>query len=111
MRVKDKIKGVLSDGRYEIAMAYSTDIEPDAGRYTSPGSESAGIIIINPNQPEFDRDVALLHELDHHIAWTRQAKHTFTSHEALDYHATTMLCLFRNSPKLAEHFYLFHKGR
>ena len=110
MRVKDKIKGVLSDGRYGIAMAYSADIEPDAGRYTSPGSESAGIIIINPNQPEFDRDVALLHELDHHIAWTYPGV-LFTSHEALDYHATGLLCLLRHSPKLAEHFYLFHKGR
>jgi len=35
----------------------------------------------------------------------------FVSHEALDFHATGLLCLLRHSPKLAEHFYLFHKGR
>ena len=110
MKVRDRIKGVLSDGRYGINLEYSTSIGTDSGKYHSPYDSQPARIIINPSQPGFDRDVALLHELNHHIAWTRN-KRVFVSHEALDFHATGLLCLLRHSPKLAEHFYLFHKGR
>ena len=98
----------LSDGRYNIALEYSSEIGTDSGAYHSPRGKQPGRIVINPEQPEFDLDVALLHEINHHIAWTRNAQ-TFTSHTALDYHATGLLALFRHSPRLVEHFCLFHK--
>lgn len=105
---RQRLKGTLYDGRYHIRLAYSDEIGTDSGKYISPGKDTAADIIVNPTQPEFDRDQALMHEINHHIAWTR-GKRVFVGHDALDYHATALLSLLRNSPRLAEHFHLFHE--
>jgi len=104
-----KKKPALYDGQYHITLEFSDEVGPDSGKYISPDKDKPGRIIVNPNQPEFDRAITLQHEVNHHIAWTRNAKATFVSHLALDYHATRFMTLLQNSPKLAEYLYLFSK--
>jgi Zn-dependent peptidase ImmA (M78 family) len=106
---KKKACATMGDGRYGITLAFSDEISPDSGKYTSPYDDQPAVVIVNPNQPEFDRAVALTHELNHHIAWTREANSTFVSHTALEYHACQFMTILLNSPKLAEYFYLFAK--
>ena len=105
-----KVAGLLSDSRYFLQLEYTDKIEPDSGKYVSPYDDKPGLVIVNPLQPEFDREVALIHELNHHIEWMWN-KPLFISHEALDWHATWLLSLLRNSPRLAQHYYLYHKKR
>jgi len=105
---KPRLKGTLYDGQYRLDIEFS-DISPDSGKYVSPYESESGRVIVNPDQPEFDRVVAMTHEIWHHIAWTREAKSTFVSHTALEYHACRFVAMLQNSPKLAEYYYLFAK--
>jgi len=106
---KRQPKGTLYDGQYYITLEFSDDINLGAGKYVTPCDDKAGRIIVNGDQPEIDRAIALTHEINHHVEWTRTARRVFVSHAALDYHADRFMTLLQNSPKLAEYFYLFSK--
>ena len=104
-----KKQTILYDGQYYLSLEFTNDLVPPGGEYISPRGDEAGRITVTGDAPDFDIAVAVQHEINEHIAWTREAKTTFASHAALDYHAIRFMSLLQNSPKLAEYYYLFSK--
>ena len=94
---------VLYDGSYFLTVEFTTEVDPDGGKFLSPYEDQPGRILINPNQPRFDMDVALNHEINHYIAWVLDWKQW--GHARIDAHALRSVCLLKNSPWLAKHWY------
>lgn len=93
---------VLTDGDYRLSLELSDEIGPTSGRFMSPYDNEPGRILINPDQPRVDMEIAVLHELNEYIKWKADMK--YWTHKALEQHAEILARLLRNSPKLAQFF-------
>jgi len=109
MGAAKKHKPVFYDGQYWLDLEFTNELVPPGGEYHSPESNNVGLVQISGDLAMFQIVQACVHELSHHIAWTRPEKQTFVSHRALDYFATQFTVIVQNSPKFVEYLYEFSK--